>query len=136
MPYNVLIVDDEIHIRRLIEVNLKNNNYNTDQAGDGEEALVKIQANRPDLVILDVMMPKKDGFETLQALMSNPQTADIPVIMLTAKAQDVDVFKGWSSGVAAYLTKPFNPKELLTFVERVLSASNDPVYSNIETHEI
>jgi len=66
-------------------------------------------------------MPKMDGFEVLKRLQANPETRNIPVIMLTAKAQDADVFRGWSSGVSAYLTKPFNPLELITFVKRILS---------------
>lgn len=120
MATKILVVDDEKHIRRLVEINLKTKGYEVEMAEDGIEALEKIKANKPDLVVLDVMMPRKDGFETLQDLMADPETSDLPVIMLTAKAQDADIFKGWASGVAAYLTKPFNPKELITFVERVL----------------
>ena len=71
------------------------------------------------------MMPRKDGFEVLRELKANPETRDIPVIMLTAKAQDADVFRGWSEGVDCYLTKPFNPAELLAFVKRVLSAKHE-----------
>jgi len=70
-------------------------------------------------------MPKMDGFEVLKRLQANPETRDIPVIMLTAKAQDVDVFRGWSSGVSAYLTKPFNPLELITFVKRIFSGHDE-----------
>jgi len=132
MAHRVFIVDDEINIRRLVEVNLTKEGYIVEQAVDGVDALEKIKANPPDLIILDVMMPRKDGFETLKDLMSNPQTANIPVIMLTAKAQDKDIFKGWQSGVSAYLTKPFNPRELIVFTERILTNINHPEYENME----
>jgi two-component system alkaline phosphatase synthesis response regulator PhoP/two-component system response regulator VicR len=96
-------------------------------AYDGKEALEKIATEKPDLVVLDVMMPYMDGFEVLQQLRKNPETRDLPVIMLTAKAQDTDVFRGYTSGVDLYLTKPFNPMELVSFVKRIFSSmeSND-----------
>jgi two-component system alkaline phosphatase synthesis response regulator PhoP len=115
----ILSVDDERHIVRLIQVNLERAGYDVITAFDGVEALRKAEAERPDLIILDVMMPKMDGFEVLRHLQANPETRDIPVIMLTAKAQDVDVFRGWASGASAYLTKPFNPLETLTHVNRI-----------------
>jgi two-component system alkaline phosphatase synthesis response regulator PhoP/two-component system response regulator VicR len=77
------------------------------------------------MIVLDVMMPYLDGFEVLQTLRRNPETRDIPVIMLTAKAQDQDVFKGWQSGVDCYLTKPFQPAELLSFVERIFNSKEE-----------
>lgn len=133
MAYKILIVDDEPSIRRLLQVNLERANYIVEQACDGVEALEKITANKPDLIILDVMMPRMDGFETLKQLMSNPGTSAIPVIMLTAKASDKDIFSGWAAGVSAYLTKPFNPKELLTFTERVLQGVNNSAeYDSME----
>ena len=132
MAYKVLVVDDEIFIRRLVQVNLEKEGYIVEQAADGVEAIEKVKANKPDLIVLDVMMPRMDGFETLKALISDTNMASIPVIMLTAKASDKDVFSGWASGVSAYLTKPFNPRELLTFVERVLVGANDPVYDDME----
>jgi two-component system alkaline phosphatase synthesis response regulator PhoP len=117
----ILAVDDERHIVRLIQVNLERAGYQVSTAFDGNEALKKVEGDKPDLVVLDVMMPRMDGFEVLKRLQANPDTRGIPVIMLTAKAQDADVFRGWSSGVSAYLTKPFNPLELVTFVRRILS---------------
>jgi len=117
----ILAVDDERHIVRLIQVNLERAGYQVATAFDGSEALKKVEAEKPDLIVLDVMMPRMDGFEVLKRLQANPDTRGIPVIMLTAKAQDADVFRGWSSGVSAYLTKPFNPLELVTFVRRILS---------------
>jgi len=122
MPRKILTVDDEKHIVRLIQVNLERHGYEVVTAYDGREALQKVDEERPDLVILDVMMPYMDGFEVLQNLKRNPETRDIPVIMLTAKAQDADVFKGWQSGVDCYLTKPFNPMELISFVQRIFKS--------------
>jgi two-component system alkaline phosphatase synthesis response regulator PhoP/two-component system response regulator VicR len=122
MAKKILVVDDERHIVRLVEVNLQRAGYEVVTAYDGIEALEKVKSEKPDMLVLDVMMPRKDGFEVLQDLQANPATADIPVIMLTAKAQDADIFKGWSSGVSSYLTKPFNPRELLTFVERIFQS--------------
>jgi len=117
----IMAVDDERHIVRHIQVNLERAGFQVITAFDGPEALKKVENERPDLIVLDVMMPKMDGFEVLKRLQANPETREIPVIMLTAKAQDADVFRGWSSGVSAYLTKPFNPLELITFVKRIMS---------------
>ncbi|MBI3910477.1 MAG: response regulator [Armatimonadetes bacterium] len=122
MPKKILAVDDERHIVRLVEVNLQRAGYQVITAYDGREALQKVESEKPDLIVLDVMMPLMDGFEVLSTLKKNPDTKDIPVIMLTAKAQDADVFRGWASGVDCYLTKPFNPMELLTFVKRILDS--------------
>ena len=121
----ILAVDDERHIVRLIQVNLERAGYQVATAFDGPEALKKVDSEKPDLVVLDVMMPRMDGFEVLKRLQANPETRDIPVIMLTAKAQDADVFRGWASGVSAYLTKPFNPLELLTFIKRIFSGYDE-----------
>lgn len=122
MPKKILVVDDEKHIVRLVQANLDRAGYAVVTANDGKEALEKVAEENPDLVVLDVMMPYMDGFEVLQNLRRNPSTRDIPVIMLTAKAQDADVFKGWQSGVDCYLTKPFNPMELLSFVKRIFDS--------------
>ncbi|NLH98603.1 MAG: response regulator [Chthonomonadales bacterium] len=125
MAKKILAVDDEKAIVRLVQVNLEREGYEVVTAYDGREALEKVASERPDLVVLDVMMPYMDGFEVLQQLKKNPETRDIPVIMLTAKAQDADVFRGWQSGVDCYLTKPFNPMELKQFVKRVFKAIDD-----------
>ena len=126
MPKKILAVDDERHIVRLVQVNLERAGYEVVTAFDGKEALEKVESERPDLVVLDVMMPYMDGFEVLQSLRKNQSTRDLPVIMLTAKAQDADVFRGWQSGVDCYLTKPFNPMELLTFVKRIFQDLENP----------
>lgn len=136
MPKKILAVDDEKHIVRLIQVNLERAGYQVVTAFDGVEALKKVQEENPDLVVLDVMMPQMDGFETLKNLKANPQTRDIPVIMLTAKAQDADVFRGWQSGVDCYLTKPFNPLELLTFVKRIFESLEDDTDEDDDVYTI
>ena len=122
MPKKILAVDDERSIVRLVQVNLQRAGYEVVTAFDGKEALEKVASEEPDLVVLDVMMPYMDGFEVLQTLRKNPGTRDLPVIMLTAKAQDADVFRGWQSGVDCYLTKPFNPMELISFVKRIFTS--------------
>lgn len=122
MAKKILVVDDERHIVRLVQVNLEKVGYQVVTAYDGVEALEQVAKEKPDMIILDVMMPRMDGFEVLKKLQSDAATREIPVIMLTAKAQDADIFRGWSSGVSSYLTKPFNPRELLTFVERIFQS--------------
>ncbi|MBS1705891.1 MAG: response regulator [Armatimonadetes bacterium] len=126
MPSKILVCDDERHIVRLIQVNLEKQGYQIVTAYDGKEGLEKIKAEKPDLVVLDVMMPYMDGFEVLKNLRREPSTESLPVIMLTAKAQDKDVFEGYHYGADMYLTKPFNPMELISFVKRILGGgSND-----------
>lgn len=128
MAKRILAVDDEKHIVRLIQVNLERAGYEVVTANDGAQALEMVAAEQPDLIVLDWMMPQLNGMETLKRLKANPETERIPVIMLTAKSQDADVFKGWQSGVDCYLTKPFNPMELLAFVKRIfedLEAGDD-----------
>lgn len=125
MPLKVLVCDDERHIVRLIQVNLERQGYQVVTAYDGKEGLEKIRAEKPNLVVLDVMMPYMDGFEVLKSLRREPETENLPVIMLTAKAQDKDVFEGYHYGADMYLTKPFNPMELVTFVKRISDGMND-----------
>lgn len=125
MPLKVLVCDDERHIVRLIQVNLERQGYQVVTAFDGKEGLEKIRAEKPNLCVLDVMMPYMDGFEVLKALRREPETENLPVIMLTAKAQDKDVFEGYHYGADMYLTKPFNPMELVTFVKRIAAGQDD-----------
>lgn len=122
---NILVADDEKHITRLIQVNLERAGHKVKKVADGTEVLEAIVEEKPDLLVLDWMMPRLNGLETMKRLKANPVTADIPIIMLTAKAEDADVFKGWSGGCDCYLTKPFNPMELLTFVNRILEPIDD-----------
>jgi two-component system alkaline phosphatase synthesis response regulator PhoP len=126
MTKHILAVDDEFYIRRLLEVNLQRAGYQVSMAADGQDALDQIHREPPDMVLLDVMMPRVDGFEVLRRLKADPATAAIPVLMLTARAQDADIFNGLRAGADFYLTKPFNPKDLLMWVNRVLSDSTTP----------
>ncbi|MCW5941991.1 MAG: response regulator [Fimbriimonadaceae bacterium] len=125
MALKVLVCDDERHIVRLIQVNLERQGYKVVTAFDGKEGLEKIQSEKPDLVVLDVMMPYMDGFEVLKSIRRDEATAELPVIMLTAKAQDKDVFEGYHYGADMYLTKPFNPMELVAFVKRISQGKED-----------
>ncbi|MFA0732276.1 MAG: hypothetical protein LKKZDAJK_000929 [Candidatus Fervidibacter sp.] len=121
----VLVVDDERHIVRLVQVNLERQGYEVLTAYDGVECLEKAKAEKPDLIVLDVMMPRMDGFEALQRLKSDPETSQIPVIMLTARAQDRDVLQGYQYGADLYLTKPFSPLELISLVKRVFESQEE-----------
>jgi DNA-binding response OmpR family regulator len=127
MARKILTCDDEKHIVRLIQVNLERQGYEVITAYNGKECLEKVETEHPDLIVLDVMMPEMTGFEVLEALKKNSETEDIPVIMLTARAQDADVLRGWQSGVECYLTKPFNPMELIAFVKRIFSMEDNKV---------
>lgn len=125
MALKVLVCDDERHIVRLIQVNLERAGYTVVTAFDGKEGLEKIRSEKPNMVVLDVMMPYMDGFEVLKSVRREPETENLPVIMLTAKAQDKDVFEGYHYGADMYLTKPFNPRELVAFVDRIAKAKDD-----------
>ena len=125
MAKRILAVDDEPGILRLVQVNLLRHGYEVTTAPDGREALKRVEERHPDMIIMDVMMPYMDGFEALGILKKNPETRDIPVIMLTAKAGDQDVFEGWRSGAECYLTKPFHPGELIAFVKRIFEAREE-----------
>lgn len=117
----ILIADDDPVILRLIQVNLELEGYEVLTANNGEEAVIKATADHPDLVILDIMMPRLDGYQTCERLKASAETRDIPVVFLSAKAQQTDIDKGRSYGVQDYLTKPFDPSELLEVVERLVS---------------
>lgn len=123
MSQRVLAADDESGILRLLEINLRKAGYTVETAVDGREALEKIIAAPPDLVLLDVMMPHMDGFEVLRRLREDPATTALPIVMLTARAQDADVFHGLKSGATSYLTKPFNPSEMLALVRHLLDSA-------------
>jgi CheY-like chemotaxis protein len=116
----ILIADDDPVILRLIQVNLELEGYEVLTANNGQEAVDMATAEHPDLVILDIMMPRLDGYQACEMLKSAEATKEIPVIFLSAKAQQGDIEKGQSFGVAAYLTKPFDPSELIEVVEAQL----------------
>jgi DNA-binding response OmpR family regulator len=116
----ILAVDDEPSIVRLIQVSLTREGHDVITASDGREALAKAEAERPDLILMDVMMPYVDGFEAIRLLKEKAETRDIPVILLTAKRHDADMIRGIESGAASYLTKPFSPNALVALVSEIL----------------
>jgi diguanylate cyclase (GGDEF)-like protein len=120
MPDLILVVDDDPDIARFVEVNLRSAGYEVGVASDGEEALEKAYEGRPDLVLLDVMMPRIDGFEVAQRLRRDPRTSNTSIIMLTAKALSSDKVLGLTAGADDYIIKPFDPIELLARVKGVL----------------
>jgi CheY-like chemotaxis protein len=115
----VLICDDDPVILRLLQVNLEIEGYDVISAHHGEEAVQLALSERPDLVVLDIMMPRMDGYEACHQIKSHDATRDIPIVFLSAKAQQSDIDMGTSFGVTQYLTKPFDPTELLQVVERL-----------------
>ena len=125
MPETILVVDDDPDIARFVEVNLRSAGYEVAVASDGEEALSRAMELRPDLVLLDVMMPKVDGFEVAQRLRRNPQTANTSIIMLTAKALSTDKVLGLTAGADDYIIKPFDPIELLARVKGTLRRAKE-----------
>jgi len=125
MAEQILVVDDDPDIARFVEVNLRSAGYDVAVAGDGEEALEKAGDLRPDLVLLDVMMPRIDGFEVAQRLRKNPQTANTSIIMLTAKALSADKVTGLQAGADDYIIKPFDPIELLARVKGTLRRAKE-----------
>jgi len=120
MSQKILIVDDEPNIVISLEFLMKREGFAVSVAVDGEEALRKIAEIQPDLVLLDIMMPKKSGFEVCQEIRANPAWAPIKVVMLTAKGRDTEVQKGMALGADAYITKPFSTKDLVAKVRSVL----------------
>lgn len=123
MQQTILVVDDEVAIRELIAFNLEKAGYNVIQAADGGQA-VALANSQISLVVLDLMLPLIDGFEVCRRLKSNKQTASLPIIMLTAKDEEIDKILGLELGADDYLTKPFSPRELVARVKAVLRRSN------------
>lgn len=115
----VLAVDDDPVIQRLLQVNLEMEGHEVQVASDGEQALERARVFQPDVVLLDVMMPKKDGWQVCAAMKADPALEHIPVVFLSARAQDADVQKGAELGVAEYVTKPFDPIDLVELVNKL-----------------
>jgi DNA-binding response OmpR family regulator len=116
----ILAVDDEPHILKLVAFSLKAGGFEVVEASDGLAAIEMAEAQQPDLILLDVMMPVLDGYETCKRLKANPATRDIPVVMLTAKTQLTEQDAGISCGASEYVCKPFTPKELVAQVRGFL----------------
>jgi DNA-binding NarL/FixJ family response regulator len=121
MAKRLLVVDDEAKLLRAVAVTLREEGYEVTTARSGADALVAVNASVPDLIISDIRMPGMDGYQLARALRSNPRTELIPVIFLTAKGERKDRLAGIRTGVDAYLTKPFDPEELLAVVTNLLS---------------
>jgi CheY-like chemotaxis protein len=121
----VLVVDDDDVIRQLITVNLELEGFDVVTAVDGQDALEKVKDAQPRVITLDVMMPRLDGWEAAARLRSDPDTAHIKVILLSARAQEADLQRGERIGVDAYLTKPFDPDELIDLVRRLMTEAGE-----------
>ncbi len=121
----MLVVDDDDVIRQLITVNLELEGFEVVPAVDGQDCLDKVKAVAPDVVTLDVMMPRLDGLEAASRLRDDPETSGIKVVLLSARAQTADLRKGDLVGVDAYLTKPFDPDDLISTVRRLVGLPED-----------
>lgn len=116
----ILIADDEPHIVDLIKLSLGQDEYELIEAADGKEVLKLVAKKKPDLILLDVMMPGMDGYEVCRRIRQNPETKDIVIAMVSAKKEDHDILTGIDKGAIAYITKPFSPIELQEKVKELL----------------
>ncbi len=123
MTRSVLVVDDEPNIVLSLEFLIKQAGYEVRIARDGDAALKAIEERLPDLVLLDVMMPKRDGFDVCETIRANPVWKDVPIIMLTAKGRDIEREKGLALGADAYITKPFSTRDALDQIRQFLGES-------------
>jgi len=121
----ILVVDDEPDIVKTLIKAIRRQGFDMVSAADGEEALERVKDSHPDLVILDVTMPKLDGIEVLQRIKGDPQTASLPVIMLTAKAGDEDMLKGYRYGANYYIPKPFKIAEVLEGIKMIFQSMQE-----------
>lgn len=120
MARKILIVDDEPNILISLEFLMKREGFEVFTAADGEEALERMAGHRPDMVLLDVMMPRKNGYEVCQIIRATPEWQDTKVIMISAKGRDTEMAKGLAMGANAYVTKPFSTKDLVAKVKEML----------------
>jgi two-component system alkaline phosphatase synthesis response regulator PhoP len=120
----ILVVDDEVYIVHILDFSLGMEGYEVVTALDGEQALEKVAQQKPDLIVLDIMMPKLDGYETCKALKSREETKDIPVILLSAKGRNVDQKTGFEVGADDYITKPFSPRKRVERINSILGHEN------------
>ena len=116
----ILVVDDEIYIVHILDFSLGMEGYEVVTALDGEQALEKVKTEKPDLIVLDIMMPKLDGYEVCKSIKSNAATQNIPVILLSAKGRNVDQKMGFDVGADDYITKPFSPRKLVERINQLL----------------
>lgn len=120
-PRTVLVADDDEDILQLVSFRLERAGYNVVTAADGQQALAAAREHQPDLAVLDVMMPGLNGYEVTRQLRADSATAQIPVILLTARVQEADVSRGFEAGADDYLRKPFSPQELRSRVQAILA---------------
>lgn len=116
----ILIAEDEVNIRNLLSYLLTNEGYNVILASDGEEALKKTFFEKPDLLLLDIMMPKRNGYEVACILRDQPEFKSLPIIMLTARGGELDQKMGYATGADEYIAKPFEPSELISTIKKYL----------------
>lgn len=116
----IVVADDDDLLRSLVEFKLKGRGYNVIPASDGNEALQAVAEHKPDLIVLDAMMPGQDGFAVLRQLKGSPELASIPVVMLTARRLESDIVGALQAGASDYLIKPFSPEELALRVARLI----------------
>ena len=128
MNKKVLVIDDEETIRKFIKIQLGKAGYEVKEAADGEQAMILLDRIRFDVLICDIMMPKKSGWEVLREVRSNPETSEIPVIFLTAKNEDDDMFKGYEMGATYYITKPFTKSQLLFGLNTIFDRKKNSLY--------
>lgn len=126
MNKRILVVDDEPDAVELVAFNLKTAGFDVISAEDGEEALTKARNFSPDLVVLDVMLPSVDGLEVCKILRRDPATSELPIVMLTAKAGEIDRVLGLELGADDYVTKPFSPRELVLRIKNLLNRRESP----------
>lgn len=116
----ILVVDDEINITQILEFSIGSEGYQVITASNGEEAIDVARKEQPNLIILDIMMPKIDGYEACRIIKANPLTKNIPVILLTAKGRDIDKRLGYEVGATDYIIKPFSPTQLIERIQELL----------------
>lgn len=144
-PRSVLVIEDEDDIRELICYNLRREGFQVTGVGTGEEGLVAVERGQPDLVLLDLMLPGIDGLSICRKLKTSPATETLPVVILTAKGEEIDVVAGLNLGADDYITKPFSPKVLIARVRAVFRRAaataastdeNDPGSESIQIHDL
>src|SRR4030067_3756358 len=125
IPKHIFVVDDEADLVKLVTYNLKKEGFLVDSAQDGEKALAKVKKGKYDLIILDLMLPGLQGMELCRILRNDPKMKHLPIIMLTAKGEEVDRILGLETGADDYVAKPFSPRELVARVKDVLGRSRE-----------
>ena len=120
-PRLILVADDDEDILALVKAVLERSGHEVVAVADGAEALATVRTRKPDLAVLDITMPQVDGLEVLRRLRADAETAALPVVLLSAQAQEADIERGFVTGASAYIKKPFSPRELVTRVAQLLA---------------